>query len=135
MKQWNNRPLQIISDLHLHSKYSRAVSPQMEIPYMFEWEIKKGMGLLATGDWTHPMWIRELKKNLDEDGSGILSLKPEIKNKIKIPDGVVEPKFLLSTEISSIYTQGGKGRRIHLLLWVPDFETAEKIIEEFLKEK
>lgn len=107
----------------------------MEIPFMFEWEIKKGMGLLATGDWTHPLWIRELKKNLDEDGSGILSLKKEIKNKIKIPEGVIEPKFLLSTEISSIYTQGGKGRRIHLLLWVPDFKTADLIISEFLKRK
>ena len=74
--------MQIISDLHLHSKYSRAVCPQMEIPFMFQWEIKKGIGLLATGDWTHPLWLRELKANLDEDGSGILKLKPEIKKNI-----------------------------------------------------
>lgn len=127
--------MQIISDLHLHSKYSRAVSPQMEIPTMFKWEIKKGMGLLATGDWTHPLWFRELKKNLDEDGSGILKIKNKIKKNIILPKNYNEPKFLLSTEVSLIYSQGGKGRRVHLLVWVPDFETAEKIIHELLKRK
>lgn len=127
--------MQIISDLHLHSKYSRAVSPQMEIPKMFEWEIKKGIGLLATGDWTHPLWIRELKKNLDEDGSGILRLKEDIKKNIILPKSYNEPKFLLSTEVSLIYSQGGKGRRVHLLVWVPDFETAERTIQELLKRK
>jgi uncharacterized protein (TIGR00375 family) len=129
--------MQIISDLHLHSKYSRAVSPQMEIPFMFQWEIKKGMGLLATGDWTHPLWFRELKANLDEDGSGILKLKESVRNNIltsKI-DKAAEPKFLLSTEISLIYTQGGKGRRVHLLVWVPDFDTVEKINNELLKRR
>lgn len=107
----------------------------MEIPQMFQWEIKKGMGLLATGDWTHPLWFRELKKNLDEDGSGILKIKDEIKKNIILPASFNEPKFLLSTEISLIYSQGGKGRRVHLLVWVPDFETAEKIINELLKRK
>lgn len=91
--------------------------------------------MLATGDWTHPLWLRELKNNLDEDGSGILKLKPEVRKNIAVPEGVVEPRFLLSTEISLIYSQGGKGRRVHLLVWVPDFETAEKIIAELLKRK
>jgi uncharacterized protein (TIGR00375 family) len=127
--------MQIISDLHLHSKYSRAVSPQMEIPFMFQWEIKKGMGLLATGDWTHPLWLRELKANLVEDGSSILQLNPEIKKNMLIPANTIEPKFLLSTEISLIYSQGGKGRRVHLLVWVPDFATIEKINNELLRRR
>ena len=53
--------MQLIADLQLHSKYSRAVSPEMVIPKMYEWNLKKGIGLLATGDWTHPLWVRELK--------------------------------------------------------------------------
>lgn len=128
-----NSYLLVFSDLHLHSKYSRAVSQQMDIPNMFLWEIKKGIGLLATGDWTHPMWIREIKNNLQENGSGILSLKPEIKKVLSLPKEYLEPKFLLSTEISLIYTDKGKGRRIHLLVFAPDLETVEKINNEFLK--
>ncbi len=127
--------MQIISDLHLHSKYSRAVSQQMEIPTMFQWEIKKGIGLLATGDWTHPLWLRELKNNLDEDGSGILKLKSEIKKNLILPKDYQEPKFLLSTEISLIYTAGGKGRRVHLLIFAPDFATVDKINAEILKRR
>jgi uncharacterized protein (TIGR00375 family) len=107
----------------------------MEIPQMFQWEIKKGMGLLATGDWTHPKWIAELKKNLDEDGSGILKIKEEIKKNIILPKNYNEPKFFLSTEVSLVYTQGGKGRRVHLLLWVPDFETADKINQKLTSMK
>jgi uncharacterized protein (TIGR00375 family) len=109
--------MEIISDLHLHSRYSRAVSQQMVIPEIAQWAKKKGIDLVATADWTHPLWLRELKSNLQEAGEGIYCHK----------DGPQDVSFLLSTEISSIYSQGGKPHRIHNLVFAPSFEAVEKI--------
>jgi len=127
--------MNIIADLQIHSKYSRAVSQEMIIPKIWDWAKRKGIGLMATGDWTHPMWMREIKANLEETGNGLCRLKKnalsalnEVTNKWE--DKVEEDYnqlFLLATEVSSIYTQGGKSRRIHTLIWSPTIETAEKI--------
>ena len=91
--------MQIIADLQLHSKYSRAVSPQMVLPQICAWTRRKGMGLVATGDWTHPLWMRHIKENLEELGNGLLKLKTA---------APTDPLFLLATEVSCIYTQNGK---------------------------
>ncbi len=115
-------PMKIIADLHLHSKYSRAVSKQMELPIMAEWAQKKGINLLATADWTHPLWLKEIESQLEEVEEGIFQLKD---NK--------EVKFILSTEISSIYSQGGQVRRIHNLVLAPSFDTVRKINSELIK--
>lgn len=112
--------MDIVADLHLHSKYSRAVSPRMNIHQMAEWGRKKGIDLLATSDWTHPLWLKELKANLEEAGEGVYKAKKS-----------TGPCFILGTEISSIYSQGGKGRRIHNLVFAPNLETVEKINAEF----
>lgn len=118
--------MKVIADLQIHSRFSRAVSPQMNVPTVAEWAAKKGIGLVATGDWTHPIWLRELKANLEEVGEGIY--KPKITNyQFPITN---EPLFLLSTEVSSIYTQGGKGRRIHTLIFVPNFDVVDRINKE-----
>ncbi len=114
--------MQIIADLHLHSHFSRAVSPQMTLPTMALWAKKKGIGLVATGDWTHPMWMREIERDLEEMGNGLLKLKTD-----------TAPLFLLSTEISCIFSQGGKGRRVHVLIWVPSISSAKKIGQEITK--
>ena len=114
--------MEIIADLHLHSKYSRAVSGRMTVPQIAEWGRKKGIGLLATADWTHPLWLKELRANLVEAGEGIYKSKTQN-----------SPYFLLSTEISSIYSQGGKLRKIHNLVFAPSFETVEKINVELLR--
>ena len=121
--------MKVIADLHFHSKYSRAVSPQMVLPEIARWAQIKGIDLLGTGDFTHPLWIRELKSQLEEAGKGIYKLKVK-SEKLKVKE---ETKFLLSTEISSIYSQGGRGRRIHTLVLSPSFETVEKINRELLK--
>jgi len=115
--------MDVIADLQLHSKYSRAVSPEMVIPKIAQWATKKGIDLIATGDWTHPLWSREIKTYLEETGEGILKLKNS-------PSKV---RFLLATEISSIYSQGGKVRRIHTLIWVPTLSSVEKINAAFIK--
>ncbi|MBI5356756.1 DNA helicase UvrD [Candidatus Collierbacteria bacterium] len=119
--------MQIIADLQLHSKYSRAVSPQMTIPNIGLWSARKGIGLVATGDWTHPLWIREIQANLEETGNGLLKLKNS--SILLSYEKLVEPLFLLATEVSCIYSQGGKLRRVHVLIWVPSISSAEKIIE------
>lgn len=109
--------MEIIADLHLHSKYSRAVSQQMVIPEIAKWAKKKGIDLVGTADWTHPLWLRELKGNLVEAGEEVFASRTD-------PQG---PKFILSTEISSIYSQDGKGHRIHNLILAPSFAVVEKI--------
>lgn len=60
--------MEFVADLHLHSKYSRAVSPQMVLTEMAKWGAKKGINLLTTGDWTHPLWMRSIKGELEEAG-------------------------------------------------------------------
>ncbi len=112
--------MEIIADLQLHSKYSRAVSPNMTLSEISRWAGLKGIGLVATGDWTHPIWFRFIKDQLKETSQGIFTLK----------ERPGEAKFLLSTEISSIYSQGGQTRRVHNLIFSPSIETCEKIIKE-----
>jgi uncharacterized protein (TIGR00375 family) len=115
--------MSIIADLQIHSKYSRAVSPEMVLPKITQSAEKKGIDLIATGDWTHPLWFREIKMYLEETGSGVLKLKNS-------PSNV---RFLLATEVSSIYSQDGKVRRIHTLIWVPTLSSVEKINTAFVK--
>ena len=98
------------------------MSPQMTLPNIAAWAARKGIGLVATGDWTHPIWFREIESQLEEKGNGLLSLKTQN-----------DPKFLLATEVSSIYSQGGKVRRVHTLIWVPTLESARKISQEMTK--
>ncbi|MCL4354219.1 endonuclease Q family protein [Patescibacteria group bacterium] len=115
--------MRYIADLHLHSKYSRAVSPQMTLPIMNEWAKKKGLQIIATSDFTHPMWFRHIQDQLEESEPGLF----------KIRNTEDETRFLLSVEISSIYSQNGRTRRIHSLVWAPSLETVEKINKELLK--
>lgn len=110
--------MRVIADLHIHSKYSRATSKNMDIPNLEKYGKIKGLDLIGTGDFTHPKWLEELKKYLSEDGSGILKTKGGF-------------NFVLSAEVSNIYSQGGKLRRIHNVLLAPDFATVEQI-NEFL---
>jgi PHP family Zn ribbon phosphoesterase len=99
--------MQIIADLHIHSKYSRAVSPKMDLPGIGMWASKKGINLIATSDFTHPMWFREIASSLKETSPGIYELKkPSLEQLHPV-------KFILTVEIASIYTQSGQGRRIH----------------------
>jgi DNA helicase-2/ATP-dependent DNA helicase PcrA len=124
--------MKVISDLHIHSKFSRAVSQNMTLPVIAEWAKKKGIGLITTGDFTHPIWFREIKSSLEEAGEGIYKLKKDLSlsTNDKWRDRTVY--FLLSTEISSIYSQGGRTRRIHILIFAPNINTVEKINKELL---
>lgn len=112
--------MELIADLHFHSRYSRAVSQQMIIPEIAKWAKRKGIGLVTTADFTHPLWLRELKENLVEINEGVYRYKDEPK----------DVSFLLTTEISSVYSQKGRGHRIHNLVFAPNFEIVERVNEQ-----
>lgn len=122
--------MDVVADLHLHSKYSRAVSPQMNLITLEKSGRQKGIQLLGTGDWTHPLWMKEIRSQLIESEEGVYKVKGST---INDQGPSKETRFLLSVEIATIFTQGGKGRRIHNLIFVPSFETAEKVSRELLK--
>jgi DNA helicase-2/ATP-dependent DNA helicase PcrA len=117
----------IHADLQLHSKYSQAVSKSLTITELYRWGALKGIHLLATGDWTHPQWRKEIGETLEETGRGTLRIRNQTNS------DVGKPEFLLATEISSIYSQGGKTRRVHNLVWVPSLEIADRVIAELQK--
>ncbi|MDI6736954.1 MAG: endonuclease Q family protein [Nanoarchaeota archaeon] len=112
--------MEFIADLHIHGKYSRACSKELTIPALEKWAKVKGITLLGTGDFTHPKWIEHIKEELNEDGSGFLRTKTGF-------------PFILQTEISLIYSQGGRGRRVHILLYAPTIKVAEQITEALKK--
>lgn len=103
----------IIADLHIHSRYSRATSKEMIVPKIAEYAKLKGIGMVATGDFTHPEWLKELKNYLEEAGDGIYRYG--------------DIKFILNVEVNNIYTKKGKLRRLHNLIFAPDFATVKKI--------
>ena len=105
------------ADFHIHSRYSRGTSPALELPELARWAGIKGLGVVGSGDFTHPLWFRSLKDSLSETAPGLYSLE---KNKPTV-------HFILSTEISLIYKQGGRVRKVHLLLLAPSLATVEKI--------
>ena len=107
------------ADLHIHSRYSRATSQNMTIEEIARNAKIKGLDILGTGDFTHPLWLKEIKKKLAEE-DGIYDY-----------DGV---KFIPSGEISLIYNQGEKTRKIHYLLLAENFSVVDQI-NEFLDKK
>jgi len=118
---------QITADLHLHSKYSQAVSNKMNLDEINIWAAKKEIDLVATSDWTHPLWINEIETKLKEISPGIYELKNKpINQKRKV-------NFLLSTEISSIYSQNNRCHRMHNLVFAPNIESAKKITQKLVK--
>ncbi len=112
-----------LADFHIHSKYSRATSKAMEPEGINEVAKLKGISVVGTGDFTHPGYLRELKEKLIPEGTGLYVCKND-------PDGT---KFILTAEVSNIFTQNGKNRRIHTLLFAPDLETVEDIQQRLKK--
>jgi len=105
--------MSFIADLHIHSKYSRATSKDMEIPSLTKWAKIKGISLLGTGDFTHPLWLAELKEKLTDEGGGLYSY-----------GGVY---FMLTAEVSNIYFKAGRTRKVHNIMVAPDFKVVDEI--------
>ena len=104
----------IIGDLHVHGRYSRATSGQLDLENLEKWARIKGVNLLGTGDFTHPSWLKLLKIELKEE-EGILKSKNGF-------------NFILQSEISLIYTQNNKVRKVHNILLAPGFEVVDQIV-------
>jgi len=115
--------MKFIADFHIHSKYSRATSKDMDVDHIVDWAQIKGIDLMGTGDFTHHLWLEELKSKLESKGNGLFvyrNKKDALLNKKEI-------NFILSAEISSIYSKRGKTYRIHNVILAPSFETVDKI--------
>src|SRR3989338_4757226 len=126
--------MQFIADFHLHSKYSRATSRDMDVENLDKWARIKGIKVLATGDFTHPLWLKELKEKLEPAEPGLFKLKIKntkqknnndwLSNQIPSDNGV---RFMLTSEISCIYSKNNRTRKIHIIVFSPSFSVVEKI--------
>ncbi len=119
--------MRFIADFHIHSKYSRATSKDMDLESLAKWAVIKGINLLGTGDFTHPLWLKEIKEKLEPTGTGFYKLKNYAASKIFNGSNGRGPFFILTTEISCIYSKNNRVRKIHILVFAPDIQTVEKI--------
>lgn len=108
--------MEVIADLHMHGKYSRATSKDLTLTNIEKYARQKGLSLVGTGDFTHPKWIEEISSQLQETSpdSGIYQTTTGF-------------PFLLQTEISLVYSQGGRGYRTHNLILAPNLEAVKNI--------
>ena len=107
--------MEVVVDFHVHSKYSRATSKDMDIEHMGSTAKIKGINVIGTGDFTHPQWLLELKNSLSEESPGMYER-----------DGM---HFILTAEVNNIYTKAQKSRRIHNVLIAPNFKIVAEIIK------
>src|SRR6185369_3752866 len=117
-------------DLHVHSKYSRACSRDCDLEHLAWWAARKGIRVVGTGDFTHPAWSQELEDKLVPAEPGLFRLRPELERDVlrRLSASCrTATRFLLSTEISTIYKKGEKTRKVHHLLYAPDREAAGRI--------
>ena len=115
------------ADLHIHSKYSRATSRDCDLEHLALWARRKGLTVVATGDFTHPAWFDEIREKLLPAEPGLFRLRPEIEPDVerRLPTSGRGPvRFLLEVEISTIYKKGERTRKVHHLVYAPDLETA-----------
>ena len=118
------------ADLHIHSRFSRACSKNCDIPALAWWARRKGVTVVGTGDFTHPGWAEELHETLVPAEPGLFQLRPDLAERLSrdSPPSCRQPvRFLLSTEISTIYRAGDRTRKVHHLLYAPSLAAAGKI--------
>ncbi len=118
--------MKIIADLQIHSKYARAVSPKMVLEELDRWADDKGIQVMGTGDFTHPAWFAEIKEKLEPAEPGLFRLKSEYKLKT-MKGSLGATRFMLTSEISNIYTRHGRGRRVHNLIWAPSMASVQEL--------
>jgi uncharacterized protein (TIGR00375 family) len=119
--------MRFIADLHVHSHYSRATSKDMSPEGIWKWAQLKGVTVIGTGDFTHPGWLKELNEKLEPTDRGLFKLKKKY-----LTDDVPEScksdvYFVLSAELSCIYSKDGKTRKVHSIILAPDFQSAARL--------
>ena len=108
--------MKFVADFHIHSKYSRATSSSLDVDELSRWARVKGVGLLGTGDFTHPLWLQELREKLEPTEGGLFRYQ--------------NTHFILTTEVNTLFYKNGRAKNIHHVLLAPSFESVEKINEE-----
>jgi DNA helicase-2/ATP-dependent DNA helicase PcrA len=118
------------ADLHIHSKYSRACSRDCDLEHLAWWAGRKGIGVVGTGDFTHPVWRQELGEKLVPDAPGLYRLRPDLERVVHdtLPPACRTPvRFMLSSEISTIYKRDERTRKVHHLLYAPSLDAVDEI--------
>jgi len=109
--------MRIIADLHVHSRFSYACSREMEAERLAWWARRKGINLLGTGDFTHPIYLTSLKQQLEPVEEGLFRLR----------EGERAVRFLLTVEVTNIFRQAGRLRKTHTLLFAPSFAAVDRL--------
>ncbi|MGA1795593.1 MAG: UvrD-helicase domain-containing protein [bacterium] len=124
--------MSFLADLHIHSHFSVATSKDCDPEHLVLWACLKGITLVGTGDFTHPGWREELGQKLIPAEEGLYRLKPELEQAVlrEIPPPCHRAvRFVLSSEISSIYKKGNRTRKVHNCILVPSLDDACAISE------
>jgi DNA helicase-2/ATP-dependent DNA helicase PcrA len=121
------------ADLHVHSKFSRATSRDADLEHLAVWAAKKGLAVVATGDFTHPAWFAELRERLEPAEPGLFRLRSDGQRELARQTGGTaagSTRFLLQVEISTIYKRGDRTRKVHHIIYAPDFSQAERLTQQ-----
>ncbi len=122
---------ELIVDLHIHSHYSRATSKNADLKGLYYWGKLKGINIIGTGDFTHPQWFAEIRENLEPAEPGLFKLKDELGAEVdkQLPESVRGNllRFIPTVEIATIYSKGGKVRKLHQLIVMPSFAAVSEI--------
>ena len=116
--------MRLIADLHIHSRYSRATSREMNLGTIGQWARLKGIDVVGTGDFTHPAHFSSIEETLEPGGGGLFVLKGEGPRPRPV-------RFMLTAEVSNIYSEGGRTRKIHSLIFAPSIGAARKMNSVF----
>ncbi len=122
--------MQYIADVHLHSRFARATSKTLNPENLYRWSLIKGLTVVGTGDFTHPVWYEELRDQLEPAEEGLYQLRSDLRRGI---DAELPPacrgqmRFVLSVEISLIYKKNDKTRKIHHVVLMPNFDAVARL--------
>ena len=122
--------MEVIADLHLHSRFSIATGKEADLEHLDLWGRYKGVQVVGTGDCTHPQWLKEMAGKLTPAAPGVYELKPGLALPLELQgphwDRVPPVRFVITGEVSTIYKKGGRVRKVHLLLLLPNLDAAQK---------
>ncbi len=122
--------MQYIADVHLHSRFARATSKTLNPENLYRWSLIKGLTVVGTGDFTHPVWYEELRDQLEPAEEGLYQLRPDLRRGIdaELPQACRgQMRFVLSVEISLIYKKNDKTRKIHHVVLMPNFDAVARL--------
>ena len=122
--------MKYIADVHLHSRFARATSKTLNPENLYRWSRIKGLTVVGTGDFTHPVWVEELRDQLEPSEEGLFQLRRDLRQNVDaaLPQACLgETRFVLSVEISLIYKKNGKTRKVHHVVVMPSFDAVARL--------